>query len=225
MRKILVVDDSSLALEQMARVLEHRSVRLMMARSAREALEVHEQERMDMMFVDLHMPEVDGTELCRALRTNAGLRSVSIVMVSASSTEADRVRSLEAGANAYLPKPLTRAAVLRTLLKFLNVAPRKKVEVLVQMQLLATPQAEPFDARTLNLSTSGMLAQTIHPVEVGAAVMCHFALPSVPAPLVFTAEVVRSAQGPTRGTNALGVRFLRTDSTGLTALERFVAGG
>ncbi|MGH7095473.1 MAG: response regulator transcription factor, partial [Stellaceae bacterium] len=103
-RKILIVDDDaalrqSLA-EQLARHAEFASVE---CGTGAAALEVVVRERFDAVLLDVGLPDMDGRELCRAMRRAAV--SAPIVMLTAADSEADTVFGLDAGANDYVTKP------------------------------------------------------------------------------------------------------------------------
>ena len=60
----------------------------------------------DMIVTDIMMPEMDGYELCRRVRSDELLSHIPVIMVTAKVTHEDRMRGLEAGADAWLEKPL-----------------------------------------------------------------------------------------------------------------------
>ena len=66
----------------------------------------------DLIITDVKMPLMDGLELCRQMRTHRSLCHIPIIMLSARNSDADRVRGIEAGADAYLVKPFVREELL-----------------------------------------------------------------------------------------------------------------
>ena len=69
----------------------------------------------DLVLTDFVMPVMDGLELIRRLRAHAVLRSLPIVVISASATDTDQVTALQSGANAFLGKPVEQDVLLQTL--------------------------------------------------------------------------------------------------------------
>ncbi len=102
LRTVLIVDDEPTLRETLAEALEQDGLRVVTAADGREALERFRSERPDLILLDLMLPGLSGTEVCRALRQ---VSSVPIIMVSAKDTEVDKVVGLELGADDYVTKP------------------------------------------------------------------------------------------------------------------------
>lgn len=113
--KILVVDDE----EAMERLFEQRFrkeikdgvVEFVFARSGEEALQLYSGSGSDLVMIlsDINMPGMNGLELLRQLKHNGV--SLPVYMISAYENEAYQVKSLEYGANGFIPKPLDFAAI------------------------------------------------------------------------------------------------------------------
>ncbi|MEK7446007.1 MAG: response regulator [candidate division NC10 bacterium] len=111
MTTILVADDEPPILELIRFTLEDDQVRVVEARDGLEALRLAQAVRPELCFLDVRMPELDGLAVCRLLRQDPGLAGTRIVMLTAASQEADRVRGLAAGADGYLTKPFSPLAL------------------------------------------------------------------------------------------------------------------
>ena len=107
MTTILVADDEPPILELIRFTLEDDRVRVVEARDGLEALRLAQAVRPELCFLDVRMPGLDGLAVCRLLRQDPGLAGSRIVMLTAASQEADRVRGLAAGADGYLTKPFS----------------------------------------------------------------------------------------------------------------------
>ncbi len=110
--RILVVEDEPAQREILIYNLEAGGFRVLRAGSGDEALLVVEEERPDVILLDWMLPGVSGIEICRRLRARVSTRSVPIIMMSAKSEEADRVRGLETGADDYVVKPFSVAELI-----------------------------------------------------------------------------------------------------------------
>ena len=99
---ILVVDDEESILELLDLGLGREGFRVVAARTGPEGLEAFRRENPDLVILDWMLPDVDGLEVCRRLRTSNG---VPILMLTARGELEDRVLGLETGADDYLPKP------------------------------------------------------------------------------------------------------------------------
>lgn len=101
---LLVVDDEDAIRETVALALEEQGYRVLQAADGRQALEmVRSAERPDLMILDLMLPSLNGLDLCRLLRREGNM--IPILMLTAKSSETDRVVGLELGADDYLTKP------------------------------------------------------------------------------------------------------------------------
>ncbi len=101
---ILTVDDCALTQKLIAHVLGS-NYRVLVASNAREALEVIYKEQIDLLLLDVSMPEIDGLELCRALRQLPQFERLPIIMLTARNKAFDKVIGKMAGATEYLTKP------------------------------------------------------------------------------------------------------------------------
>ena len=110
MTTILVADDEPPILELIRFTLEDDRLRVVEARDGLEALRIAQAVRPELCFLDVQMPDLDGLSVCRLLRQDPALAGSRIVMLTAASQEADRVRGLAAGADGYLTKPFSPLA-------------------------------------------------------------------------------------------------------------------
>jgi sigma-B regulation protein RsbU (phosphoserine phosphatase) len=109
---ILVVDDSPVNLRLLLRILEGRGYRLLVAKNGRAAIEIAKQTRPNVVLLDVMMPEMDGFEVCRALKRDAATSDAIVIFLSALGEVADKVAGLELGAADYITKPIQAEEVL-----------------------------------------------------------------------------------------------------------------
>jgi two-component system alkaline phosphatase synthesis response regulator PhoP len=105
--KVLVVDDEDDILDLLQYNLEREGFEVVLARDGVEALGVAEEEKPDLIILDIMMPRLNGIEVCRRLRQNAQLRTIPILMLTALSGEEEHVEGLDVGADIYLSKPIS----------------------------------------------------------------------------------------------------------------------
>jgi DNA-binding response OmpR family regulator len=116
-RTILVVDDEPVLRETLAEALDADGFRVVTAADGREALSRFREHQPDLVVLDLMLPELSGIEVCRIIRAESG---VPIVMLTAKSSELDKVVGLELGADDYVTKPFSLrelSARIRALLR------------------------------------------------------------------------------------------------------------
>jgi two-component system, cell cycle sensor histidine kinase and response regulator CckA len=105
---ILLVDDLPVGLEVMASALASEGYRLITAASGAEALALAREVLPDVMLLDVMMPEMDGFEVCRRIRSEPLLAEMPVIMTTALDDRESRLRGIEAGADDFLSKPLDR---------------------------------------------------------------------------------------------------------------------
>ncbi len=102
--KILVVDDETSVTELIGYNLEKAHYEVLVAHDGEAALQIAQEQKPDLILLDLMLPKIDGLDVCRELRKTS---QVPIIMVTARGEEADRVIGLELGADDYLCKPFS----------------------------------------------------------------------------------------------------------------------
>jgi CheY-like chemotaxis protein len=106
-RKIVVIDDDIRNIFSLASALEEYGIELSYAESGRAGLEVLDaQPDVDVVLVDIMMPDMDGYETIREIRSRAGLADLPIVAVTAKAMKGDRQKCIQAGASDYVSKPV-----------------------------------------------------------------------------------------------------------------------
>jgi two-component system phosphate regulon response regulator PhoB len=105
--RILVVDDEPDLLELVRVNLRQAGYEVETAEAGREALDRLRRRPPDLMVLDLMLPDLSGTEICRRVRQDPELASLPIVMLTAKADEVDRVVGLELGADDYVTKPFS----------------------------------------------------------------------------------------------------------------------
>ncbi len=111
---ILVVDDESDVIDLLRFNLQKSGFDVIEATHGVEALEKARKHRPDVIILDLMLPEIDGIEVCRKLKSEDHTSAIPILMLTAKGTVADRIEGLETGADDYVVKPFSpREIVLR----------------------------------------------------------------------------------------------------------------
>lgn len=103
-KKVLVVDDDVKVVEVLKLYLNRDGCEVITAYTGTEGLKLARETQPDLIVLDLMLPELDGFQVCRALRDVSG---VPIIMLTARTTENDRITGLDLGADDYVPKPFS----------------------------------------------------------------------------------------------------------------------
>jgi two-component system, OmpR family, KDP operon response regulator KdpE len=110
MKKILVVDDKDPVLLQLKRGLERNGYEVYTARRGKEALDVLDQQTIDLILLDLKLPDIGGLQVCKEVRGQ--YPSLPIIIISVVHEVGSIVEALNQGADDYVPKPFDMVEVL-----------------------------------------------------------------------------------------------------------------
>lgn len=128
-KKVLIVDDEKAIVEILQYNLEKNEFETLVAFDGKQALELAQTQDPDLILLDIMLPEMDGFEVCKALRD--GGSNVPIIMLTAREDETDKVFGLEIGADDYITKPFS----IRELMA--------RVKANIRRSAAAAPAAQP----------------------------------------------------------------------------------
>lgn len=111
-KKILIVEDEKDILQLVTLYLEKAGFRTVSAMTGKEGLARVRTEKPDLVVLDLMLPELDGLEVCKQLRSNPETAMLPIIMLTAKAEESDTVIGLELGADDYVTKPFSPKALV-----------------------------------------------------------------------------------------------------------------
>jgi len=116
---ILVVDDTEWNRDLIVQLLEDEYT-VLQAVDGEEGVRVTEQERPDLILMDLGMPVMDGWEATRKIKANDALKHIPIIAVTSHAMIGDEIEARKAGCDDYLSKPVDDEALLKKIKKFLG---------------------------------------------------------------------------------------------------------
>jgi len=106
--RVLVVDDDEHAVEILYRLLEREGFEVLRARSGKEALAVVAEQDVDVILLDVMMPEMDGFAVCGALRRDERTRDIPVLLLTAKDDMETRVLGMKLGVSEFLTKPINK---------------------------------------------------------------------------------------------------------------------
>jgi len=124
-QKILIVDDEShirMLIGQTLEELEDEGVDFFEAENGEKALQIIQDEKPDLVFLDVMMPKMNGMEVCRRVKQDLKLDNIFIILVTAKGQELDRQKGQEVGANIYMTKPFDPESILKKAKEVLKIA-------------------------------------------------------------------------------------------------------
>ncbi|MBV9955944.1 MAG: response regulator, partial [Pseudolabrys sp.] len=156
--RVLVVDDVPANVKLLEARLSAEYFDVTTAHNGRDALAICERAECDIVLLDVMMPDMDGFQVCRKLKSNPATHHIPVVMVTALDQPADRVKGLEAGADDFLTKPVTDVALIsrvRSLARLKMVTDELRMRALTSKEIgIQSPESEAVadagrDARVL----------------------------------------------------------------------------
>jgi two-component system sensor histidine kinase/response regulator len=134
--QILIVEDSPTQAERLRRLIQSKSYQVRVASNGQLALALIHESKPSLVLSDILMPEMNGYELCRAIKTDPALRDIPVILVTALNDAKDIIRGIECGADNFIRKPYNEEYLLSRIAQMLaNQALRKDSDVDVGIAL------------------------------------------------------------------------------------------
>ena len=131
-KKILIVEDEHDILQLVKHYLEKEGFRVSTAMTGIESLKKVKEDKPDLIVLDLMLPEMDGLEVCKRVRSAPDTAMLPIIMLTAKAEESDTIVGLELGADDYVTKPFSPKALVarvKALLRRMDRAPSNGTEL------------------------------------------------------------------------------------------------
>jgi DNA-binding response OmpR family regulator len=157
--KIMIIDDSTTECLYMSQTLKQAGYQVSYVMNGREGLRQVMAERPHCLILDVVLPEMNGYEICRYLRTQAAFKQLPIIMVSTKRTSVDTIWALRQGASRYLSKPFAQEALLSVVQELLSarqLSPEPPV----------TPRVSSSQSIPVDRTTTDHLLQSLIPVRI-----------------------------------------------------------
>ena len=111
-KEILIVDDEPNVVVPIQFLMEQQGYKVMTAERGEDALDLIYQYKPDLVLLDIMLPGIDGYEVCEIIRLNPDFRDIKIVFLTAKGREVEIAKGLALGADAYITKPYSNAALV-----------------------------------------------------------------------------------------------------------------
>jgi len=119
-KKILIVDDEPFILKSLSFVLTKEGFQIDTATNGLEAIEKIQEDKPDLVFLDIMMPKKNGMEVCQWIRKDPVAKDIYIILLTAKGQEMDRERGFSIGADEYMTKPFSPSSVVRRINEILK---------------------------------------------------------------------------------------------------------
>lgn len=120
-QRILCADDEYANLLLLEALLVPKGYECVFAKNGREALEIITEQQIDLVLLDVVMPGIDGFDVCRRIKSDEKLRRIPVIMVTALRAKEERIKSIEAGAEDFISKPIDKTEVIARVNMLLKV--------------------------------------------------------------------------------------------------------
>jgi len=111
-KKILIADDNENIREALTYLLEDEGYQLRLAKDGADTLQQVKEFRPDIILLDIMMPEINGYDVCRAVKSDPSLQKTYVIMLTAKGQVAEQERGKEVGADEYVVKPFSPMDIL-----------------------------------------------------------------------------------------------------------------
>lgn len=119
-KKILIVEDEESLLKLESILLTSKGFDVRGVPNGQAALDAIEEEKPDLVLLDIMLPEIDGFEVCRRIKSNTETEHIPVIMLTAKKSREDMARGEKVGADWYITKPFKSAMVIETIQRFLE---------------------------------------------------------------------------------------------------------
>ncbi len=120
MTKIVYIEDNPQNLRLIKRMLSHTGYDVFEAQTGKDGLALIEEQVPDLILLDINLPDIDGTEVARAVKSDDRLKHIPIIALTANAMHGDRERLLSMGCEGYIAKPVSRTELTTTVEMFLG---------------------------------------------------------------------------------------------------------
>jgi DNA-binding response OmpR family regulator len=219
--RILLVDDVPM-FRELGQVFLSRSGPVDLADTAAAALQSAAERRPGILVADMHLPDMEGPELCRRFKTDPGLGSPRVVLMARPGTPADHALAVRAGADDVLFKPLERDTLIACVRRLTEeegprALPRAPMERMVE---IVRPGRQ-VRGVIRNVSRGGVFLAAPEPMKLAEEVSLQFCIEDQSPLVVSTAQVVWTR--PQRdGIDHVGLRFLEIDPGTVQQLDHYI---
>lgn len=219
MKKILLVNAARYFFDEGKSLLDRKDFQVFLAPSGLQALQIHQQEKVNLIVADLDLPEMGGDTLCAHVREESESRLVSFILVCRDSP-AELQRGRHCGANICLKRPFSARTLLEHVEKLLSISVRRGYRVLLRAKVKGAKDDATFFCTSQNVSATGMLIEADRPMRIGEQLTCSFFLPGS-TQITADGEVARSETTPD-GKHQYGIRFTGISPEQTREIKKFI---
>lgn len=217
MKKILIADTLKPFFEGERNFMLRSDINVFVASSSQEILAIHRIENVNLIILDLTMPDIDGDKLCAMIRKDDLLKSVSILIACPSEDDAID-RCVSCGVNALITKPIYHKELLSKASELLDIPERESLRILMNISVEGKFR-DTFFCTSKDVSTTGMLLETNKALKKGDRIT--FSIFLRLNRMTVDGEIVRVIYlGPNH--YRYGLKFMNMDQRSRELIEEYI---
>jgi len=220
--KILLVDDEPEVCRLLKAMVEPLGVEVRTSSDSQEAALILENEKFDGIMLDVAMPNLDGFELTRKIRSTPPNQNAPIIMITGFDDVDTIRRAFEAGATFFIGKPFSREkvyALFRTARGAMLAERRRGARLPYRTTVICLRGEERFNATSISIGESGMGLESSGTAQVDDVLALEFNMPDVKKPVKVTGKIrVKEATGRT------SIEFIDTSDAARDAIRDYIHG-
>ena len=221
--KLLLVDDVELFLDLEKSFLNRESFTIFTAKSGKEALEAVSRIKPDLVLVDLFMPDLNGDEVCRELKSNTETRNIPVIITSSDTLEGVRERCYSAGCDGFISKPIHRETLISTIEDNLQIAKRRFKRIPAHLLSSVRIDDAVIECVVTTIAQMGAFVVISPPPEAGKSIELAIKLPESDKPLTVRAVVRWTTLEAGDTSEGAGVEFVALSEEDEDKIEDYVA--
>ena len=218
--RILLVDHSRGALLFQETILRRRDSVIVTALAGSDGLQKAHAERPMLIIFGYDLFDMSAPEFCREIRADANIRATSLLLVSDREHQEQADLCLSAGCNDVIYRPLQRRELDAKVEKLTSIPVRRQIRTITKIEVSMEKNGRFVLARSLNISSTGMLLEVDRVLSAEGKIRLHFYLPGDTKPMAVDAEILRAEFSGTMA--KYGLRFVDVAPGERERIEHFV---
>lgn len=223
-KKLLLVDDVELFLHLEKTILKRKSFSISTARSGTEAVQTARSLKPDLILLDMFMPDINGDDVCRILKSDPDTQDIPIIIVTMDSKLGSKERCIEAGCDGFIYKPINKEILIATVEEHLGIRKRHFRRVPTRLQCDVRMRDDDVSALIYNISQTGAFIEMDIVPEIGDKYEMKFTLPGAEEPIRTQTKVRWTGSIDKGGTPGVGVEFITIEEKEKALIRAFIDG-
>ena len=228
-RKILIADRSIFFLELVKSFLKKAGCQVFSTCNCQDVLKIVDELRPDLIIMDLDLPTLNGENCCKRIKADVASKDIPIIMTVAKGNEKEIKRTLAAGCDDYVTKPVDRIDLLKKIKHLIDLVAREEERFPIYSKLTYDDGKEVCDGEAYYISRGGMFINGPNLLPVGSPLSLSFS--------ISTAEALIEAEGivawktedeeriPAHVTPGMGITFIDLSDECKEAIEAYISQG